>query len=96
MRLALALATLAFVSPARANEPVCHDYTQALGEDRSLFDGFILGYVSAKFERRQYTDLNSAALKVKQLVNAYCLQRPGDPVSKVVALYADTVSHFAK
>ena len=44
------LITAALSAPVLGAEATCATYLQAIGEDRSLFDGFIYGYVAAKLD----------------------------------------------
>jgi HdeA/HdeB family len=95
MRLAIALAVaLASAIPAHAAEATCSDYIAARGQDRSLFDGFVYGFVTAKLEDRSDAVINSATVKVKDMTLAYCIQRPNDRVSKVIATFAATIAHI--
>jgi hypothetical protein len=87
---------MAYSPATTAGEANCFDYTHARGQDRSLFDGFIFGFVTAKMENRDPSIINSATLKVKELTGAYCLQRPSDSVASAVATFADTIAHFKK
>lgn len=83
---------VAVIASGSARAAVCQDYTNAIREDRSLFDGFILGFVSAKLEDRG-GDVNATTLKVKRMVGAYCLQRPQDSIAGVVATFTAVVIH---
>lgn len=97
MRLAAAAVAAFVLSSAMmlvpANAATCQTYLHALGEDRSLFDGFIYGYVSAKLDGKGAEVINYATLKVKDSTTDYCLRFPDERVEKVVALFADIVRH---
>jgi len=95
-KIAVGFMLLASCAGAMAAEANCLDYTRAQGPDRSLFDGFIFGFVTAKMEKQDASIINSATLKVKDMTAAYCLKRPNDLVASVVATFADTIAHFKK
>ena len=88
MRLALLLLLLAVSSSAVASQADCHDYTEATGEDRALFNGFIYGYVSALLDRHSPTEINELTARVKREVDKYCLLQPADSPNSAVAVFA--------
>ena len=75
-------------APAIAGQADCHDYTEATGEDRSLFNGFIYGYVSALLDHHSPTEINAVTMKVKREVDKYCLLQPADSPNGAVAVFA--------
>jgi hypothetical protein len=93
-RLIAAVLAVVLIVPAFAAEATCNAYLQARGEDRSLFDGYIYGYVMAKLENQGDAIVDSATLKVKEMTTAYCLRRPDDRATKVIATITDVVSNL--
>jgi hypothetical protein len=79
-------------SPGSAGEAICKDYLQATGEDRARFNGFIYGYVMSRMENRGDTAINAAVSKVRDLTTRYCLEKPNERVSSVIATWATVVS----
>jgi hypothetical protein len=91
---AVALLWIILTVPVLAADATCSDYLAARREDRSLFDGFIYGFVSAKLEGRSDAIINSATLKVKDMTTAYCIQRPKERVNNVIATFVATVARI--
>jgi hypothetical protein len=72
---ATAMCVLTFCNSAIAGEATCADYARAKGEDRSLFNGFIYGFVMAKIGERGDAEVNTATARVKELADGYCFAR---------------------
>jgi hypothetical protein len=96
MRLTAAAMLVMLSAPSWGAEAVCRDYTEAEGSNRSLFDGYIYGYVSAKTEDRDKRFVDMATLKVREMTNAYCLRRPDDSVHAAISTFTGAVARYSK
>jgi len=72
-----------------AADATCGTYLQAIGEDRSRFDGFISGYVTAKLDGQSNDANTDAALKAKEATAVYCRQHPNESVGAVIKKASD-------
>jgi hypothetical protein len=92
--IAAAICALAFCSPAIAGEATCADYSRAKGEDRSLFNGFIYGFVMAKIAERGDAEVNTATARVKEMADKYCPTHSGDRLTQVFSTFVKVVIQY--
>jgi HdeA/HdeB family len=85
---------LIFASSAVAGEATCRDYARVKEEDRSLFNGYIYGYVVAKIGDRGVAEVNTAAARVKQLADNYCPTHPDDRLVEAIASFTTVASKY--
>ena len=77
-----------------AGEATCSDYTRAKAEDRSLFNGYIYGFVMAKIGERGDKEVNTATARVKELADKYCPSHPTDRLTGVIDSFTKVVSQY--
>src|ERR1700676_231662 len=91
---AAAMCVLTLCNSAIAGEATCADYARAKGEDRSLFNGFIYGFVMAKIGERGDAEVNTATARVKELADGYCPTHPGDRLTQAIATFAKVAAQY--
>lgn len=93
---AAAMCVLTLCNSAIAGEATCADYARAKGEDRSLFNGFIYGFVMAKIGERGDAEVNTATARVKELADGYCPTHPGDRLTQAIATFAKVAAQLSQ
>lgn len=79
---------------ALAGEATCADYSRAKGEDRSLFNGFIYGFVMAKIGERGDAEVNTATTRVKELADGYCPTHLGDQLMQTISTFTKVATQY--
>lgn len=85
---------MALINSAMAGEATCRDYTRVKDEDRSLFDGYIWGFIMAKIGDRGDAEVNTATARVKELADKYCPGHPDDRLTVAIASFTKVVSQY--
>lgn len=83
-----------FAQSAFGAEATCRDYARVKNEDRSLFNGYIYGYVMAKLGDRGQIEVNTASARVKQLADKFCPDHPNDRLMEAIASFTKVVSQY--
>lgn len=81
-------------NPVTAGEATCADYARAKGDDRSLFNGFIYGFVMAKIGERGDAEVNTATARVKELADGYCPSHPNDRLTQTISTFAKVAAQY--
>ena len=89
--LLVAMPVIALAGPTNAGN-VCGDFTRAVHEHNdSLYEGFIYGYVVGWTRNRNAIATKAVAEEVRRLTMKYCLEKPDDDLSNVVATWTEIV-----
>lgn len=91
---AAAMCVLMLCNSAIAGEATCADYARAKGEDRSLFNGFIYGFVMAKIGERGDAEVNTATARVKELADGYCPTHQGDRLTQTISTFTKVAAQY--
>jgi hypothetical protein len=83
-----------FFNSAIAGEATCADYARAKDEDRSLFNGYIYGFVMAKIGDRGDAEVNTATVRIKEMTDKYCPQHPTDRFSQLISTFSKVVFNY--
>jgi len=92
--IAAAMFLIIFGDAAVAAEATCKDYARVAGEDRTLFNGFIYGFVMAKIGERGAAEVNTATARVKELADKYCPVHENDRLAQAIASFVIVVSEY--
>jgi hypothetical protein len=70
----------------------CRDFTRGVqsGND-ALYQGFVYGYVMGWTRNRNPIAARAVAEQVSRMTLKYCVEKPGDDMTSVVALWTEVV-----